>query len=397
MAEPAAPGAHLRSPAEVGGGRRAEAVAGAGQEGRGGGRAACLVWAHPRGGPPHPGTPRSRPREVLEGWGGRCCAYPRVDLPAAAGGAQRQKSSPGKPAPVRNQVLWYSPGSAEREQRPPPGPGVKETVSPRRWAPAKRLHGDRGPRAVSPAPRPRPGRARTRSYRQRQRVRGAAPRPVSFDKLWAPGSSVPLGPACPRQGATHGTATRTPHADGARAGGEAGAGGLGRPSPSPSGPPDRAAAAPGKREDGQCQGCLPPECDENQGPPTLCSHAEGRVLGPGARPPSPPPPVAAQRGRRPGRAVSARNPRRGGRERRIRGAGVKQRHGDESQRAAAGRGRRSAVPSAGSAGPRGAQPCPSPAPRAQRAPQIPGGSVAVRSRDLGRSSQSSLDRQGEFV
>lgn len=59
-----------------------------------------------------------------------------------------------------------------------------------------------------------------------------------------------------------------------------------------------------------------------------------------------------------------------------------------SRLAAAGKGRRSALPNAGSA---------EPGPPAQRAPQTPSSAVAIRSTGLGSSSQRGIDRQGEFV
>lgn len=74
MAKPAAPGAHLRTPrsewtAEAGGGGgRAQARRGA--QSRHGGGHGCVPSPGSRTGvsdPRNPGTPRSRPREVLAG------------------------------------------------------------------------------------------------------------------------------------------------------------------------------------------------------------------------------------------------------------------------------------------------------------------------------------------
>lgn len=75
MASPAAPGAHLRTPAEVGRGRTAEAGGcrcghrGTRRAGPALGSAACLARAHALGvwDPPNPGTPQSRPKELLAG------------------------------------------------------------------------------------------------------------------------------------------------------------------------------------------------------------------------------------------------------------------------------------------------------------------------------------------
>lgn len=83
MAKPAAPGAQLRIPRRWGAGGQPR-WAGGKQCGHGGmrragpvlGRAACPARAHALGvwDPPNPGTPRSRPRELLAGVGGPCSA-----------------------------------------------------------------------------------------------------------------------------------------------------------------------------------------------------------------------------------------------------------------------------------------------------------------------------------
>lgn len=118
------PGAHLRAPAERGPGPqrgRGQLLRARGAE-SGGGSAARPARPHALPGC-DPGTARNRPALLLamrrEGRR-RCCVYRRVDLPPAAEG----KGLPGKPAPIRSQVLRSSAKSHEREQQPTLG--VKE-------------------------------------------------------------------------------------------------------------------------------------------------------------------------------------------------------------------------------------------------------------------------------
>lgn len=375
MAEPAAPGAHLRTPAEAGSGRGETRTQVRARRGAGSGH---RPWAHALGvsAPRNAGTPRSR--------AGAGPAAPRFPAPgftaggrwsAAGKGLSRDTGSGQEPA------AWDSPRSDEGEQQAPPG------VTEGGLVPARALSAlgtaetaARGPRARSP------GRARIRSSRQRRRVRGAAPRqrPRRFGELSAPRSRVPQGSARPPAARRHARHTRPrPRVQaGAGPGGEAGAGALGRPGPSPSGPPDGAAAAPGKA--GRTGGARAVSSLDPTG-----TRVRPRRRGEAGRPAGP---LALDVPDGTGENGAHRQP------------ALSSATATRSRRAAAGRGRRQ--------GRRGGARCPtrgtpSPAGRSRARARPPGpkgprksravSSVALRDAGLGSGSQSGLDRQGEFV